>query len=124
MGQSIMRYCRSKFPSRLPSSPFAPGKERSVFIRIVRTSPQADQIDEFILRWNTYFPTRFSQMAGFRHAYVGYDQATNAIVSVSVWDTHPGEAALAETVAEFRPMVDDISSGPPVFEWYEVRAEI
>jgi len=93
-------------------------------MRIVRISPQAEQIEEFMRRWEAFFPTRYKQMPGFRHANVGYDRATSAMVAISVWDATPGEAAWAEIVAEFRPQVADISTGPPAFEEYEVLTEV
>jgi heme-degrading monooxygenase HmoA len=91
-----------------------------MYMRVVRNALQPGQIDEFTRRWETYFPSRYTAMSGFRHAYLGHDLAGNAILAVTVWDAKPDEAEIATHVAEFRPMVADISSGPPSFEEYDL----
>jgi heme-degrading monooxygenase HmoA len=91
-----------------------------MYMRVVRNSLKPGQIDEFARRWNTYFPSRYTVMSGFRQAYLGHDLAGNAILAVTVWDARPDEAEIAGHVAEFRPQVADISSGPPSFEEYDL----
>ena len=48
----------------------------------------------------------------------------NAIVAITVWDEPPDGAVIASHVAEFRPMVADISSGPPAFEEYDILVDL
>jgi heme-degrading monooxygenase HmoA len=62
-----------------------------------------DGIEEFTRRWEAYFPGRYTQIPGFKHAHVGCDRASNAVVAVTVWDSKPDEAVIASHVAEFRP---------------------
>ncbi len=50
------------------------------------------------------------------------DRATNRIAGVTIWDTKPDEA-LDQVMRGFREQVQDISTGPPEIEDYEVLAE-
>jgi hypothetical protein len=77
-----------------------------------------------VRRWEAFFGARFKQEPGVRHAYVGYDRGANAFLTVTVWDAKPDEAAIAAIAAEFRPQVADLMEDPPVFEEYEVLAEV
>ena len=93
-----------------------------MFMRIVRSTPKPGQHDEFAKRWKAFFGPRIEQNPKVRHAYVGYDATANAVVAVTVWDEHPGDAVFEATAEEFRPQVQDLMAGPPVFEAYEVIA--
>ena len=95
-----------------------------MYMRIVRNALQADQIEEFTRRWESYFPARYTQMPGFRHGSLGHNADANAIVAITVWDEPPDGAVIASHVAEFRPMVADISSGPPAFEEYDILVDL
>ena len=44
------------------------------------------------------------------------------MAGISVWDRNPG-AALDEAMAQFRQRVQNITTGPPTMEHYEVLAE-
>jgi hypothetical protein len=102
-------------------------KESPMYMRIVRSTPQAGQTEEFIRRWTEYFGPRFEQNQqnqAPRHAHVGYDRERNELITVAVWDAKPDEAILTTVTEEFRPKVSDIMSGPPVFEEYEVLTHL
>jgi hypothetical protein len=95
-----------------------------MYMRLVRNTLQPGQIEEFTRRWEAYFPDRYTQMPGFQHAHLGFDSGVNAILAVTVWEAKPDEAVIATHVAEFRPLVADISSGPPAFEEYDLVVDV
>jgi heme-degrading monooxygenase HmoA len=96
-----------------------------MYIRIIRGEVKAGQVDEFAKRWQGFVPDRMRATAGFRRAYLLADRETNAVGSVSVWDSRPDRAAVDRTMAEFRPTVDDLTGGsPPRVEEYEVLGEV
>ena len=95
-------------------------RSNAMYMRIVRNALQPGQFEEFTRRWEAYFPARYTQMAGFQRAYLGYDAATNGIVAITLWDARPDPAMIATHVAEFRPQVADLSSGPPTFDEFDI----
>ena len=93
-----------------------------MFMRIVRSTPKPGQHDEFAKRWKAHFGPMIKQNPKVRHAYVGYDADANTVVAVTVWDERPEDAVLHAGAEEFRPKVQDLMAGPPVFEAYDVLA--
>ena len=93
-----------------------------MYIRIVRGQPRPGQVDEAARRWKEHLGSRFGSIPGFRHAYFVGDREANRVAGISVWDRNPG-AALDEAMAQFRQRVQDITTGPPTMEHYEVLAE-
>ncbi len=96
-----------------------------MYMRIVKASPRAGQIDELARRWEAFIGARLKEQPGFRHGHFGGDRTGNATAAVSVWDAKPDEAAMAAMVAEFRQQIADIAGdNPPVIEEYEVLVEV
>lgn len=93
-----------------------------MYIRIVRGQPQPGQVEEVAKRWQEHLAPRLREIPGFRAGYlIGEPQGTAAI-GVTIWDDKPGEA-LTQAMGEFRQRIQDIASGPPSIEDYEVLAE-
>ena len=96
-----------------------------MYLRIVKASPQAGQVEELARRWQGFIGARLKQQPGFRHAYFGGGQAGSTTAAVSLWDARPDEAATAAMMTEFRQQIADIAGDtPPVIEEYEVLAEV
>ena len=93
-----------------------------MYIRIVRGQPQPGQVDEVARRWEEHLAPRLRGLPGFRHGYFTGDRAADRVAGVTVWDERPGEAA-DQAMREFRQQVQDITTGPPAVEDYEVLAE-
>ncbi len=63
-------------------------------------------------------------MPGFRAAYCSGDVAANVTVTVSLWDEHPDTEAMRQMIKEISAQMQDITTGPPIVETYEVLAQV
>jgi heme-degrading monooxygenase HmoA len=95
-----------------------------MYLRIVRGTVQAGQLDEFARRWETNVGAQLKQTPGFRHAYSTGNRQTNALVGVTIWETLPDAETTNRIMQSFRPLVADITAGPPTIEDYEVLVEL
>jgi heme-degrading monooxygenase HmoA len=88
-------------------------------VRIVRAQTQPGQAEELARRWKEHIAPQLNGAAGFRTVHLAVDRAANRVVGVSVWDAKP-DAAMDQAVREFGQTIQDILTGPPVIEDYEV----
>ena len=93
-----------------------------MYIRIVRGQPQPGQAEEVARVWKEHLAPRLRSIPGFRAGYFIGDREANKVAGVTIWDAKPGEAVV-QAMAEFRQRVQDITTGPPSVEDYEVLAE-
>ena len=95
-----------------------------MLIRITRGRPRPGQEEELARRWQAFAPERLRQMPGFRHAWAAVDREGGAGVLVTVWDRRPDAAEVERLNREFRPQIEELLSGEPTVEEYEVLAEV
>jgi quinol monooxygenase YgiN len=91
-----------------------------MFMRIVRGTPKSGKHEEFGKRWKSFFGPMIEQNSNVRHAYVGYDEDSNEIVAVTVWNERPDDSAMPPVSEMFGQKVQDLMAGPPKFEAYDV----
>jgi hypothetical protein len=96
-----------------------------MYLRIVKGTVQADQLDEMAKRWEANVGARIRQQPGFRHAYFTGNRETGAVMGVTLWDTLPDDAVMRPVMQEFQTKIADISAGgAPTIENYEVLVEL
>jgi len=95
-----------------------------MYLRIVKGTVQAGQIDEFARRWETGVGSRIKQMPGFRHAYLVTNRDTNAVAGVTMWDTLPDVEMTKQAIQAFQEQVADITTGSPSLDDFEVVVEL
>jgi len=95
-----------------------------VYIRVIRGQTQPGKLDELARRWKEIMVPQLKGLPGFRTAYFSGDHSANTLVSVSVWDSQPDEAALNQRMQEFRSQVADLASGQPSVDGYAVLEHV
>lgn len=95
-----------------------------MYVRIIRGQPKPGQVTEMAKRWETHAAPRLQQMPGFQHAYFSGDVAQNTTAAVSLWDEHPDTEASRQLVRDIAAQMQDIATGPPIVETYEVLAQV
>ncbi len=95
-----------------------------MYLRIIRGQPRPGMADEFARRWKAYASQRLPEAPGFQHAYAAVDNASGAGVVVTLWDQLPDHSWTEHFIQEFRSQVQDLISGAPVIEEYEVLADV
>jgi heme-degrading monooxygenase HmoA len=99
-------------------------RKYAMYVRIVRSTPKEGQAEEFARRWKKFFGGLTPRTPAVRQALVAYDKDANVLLAVSLWEDRPDDAMVANVAAEFRVQVEELLSAPPVFEGYEVLAEL
>jgi quinol monooxygenase YgiN len=98
-------------------------KEGAMYVRIVRPQLRPGQVDELAKRWEAFIAPRLREAPGFQHAYFSGNREQNTIAGVTVWDQRPPEV-MQQAMQEFQAQVQDIMTGPPTIEDYEVLVEV
>ena len=95
-----------------------------MYVRIVRGTAKAGQVEELARRWEGIVAPRLKQAPGFRHAYFTGDRAGTRTVGVTLWDGELDRARAEQLVREFAAQVSDLIEGPPEIEDHEVLVEV
>ena len=94
-----------------------------MYVRIIRGQPKPGQVAEMAKRWEKLVVPRLQAMSGFQHASFSGDVTANVAVSVSLWDKHPDTETMRQVTKDFSAQMQDITTGPPSVETYEVLAQ-
>ena len=95
-----------------------------MYVRILRGQPKPGQVAEVAKRWEVAAAPRLRTLPGFRDAYCSGDVAANVTVTVRLWDEHPDTEAMRQLMNEVSAQMQDITTGPPSVETYEVLAQV
>lgn len=94
-----------------------------MYMRIVRPNVHPGKAAELARRWQEAMAPRLQALPGFKHAHFGGDTQTDSMAGVSVWEDRAGLEAMSQAMREFSAQVQDIATGPPAVEDFEILAE-
>jgi hypothetical protein len=95
-----------------------------MFMRIVRPQVKADKVEEAAQRWQDFVGSRAKQNPKFKSGYMAASIDRSSVVAVTLWDELPDEAATKQFQGEIAAHLQDLLTGPPTTDEYEIIAQI
>ena len=95
-----------------------------MFMRIVRPQIKSDKVEEAAQRWQDFAGPRAKQNPKFKGGYMAASIDRSSVVAVTLWEELPDAAATKQFQSEIVAHLQDLLTGPPATEEYEILAQI
>ena len=95
-----------------------------MFMRIVRPQIKPDKVEEAAQRWKEFVGSRARQNPKFKSGYMAASADRSSVVAITLWDELPDEAATKQFQSDVAAHLQDLLTGPPSFDEYEILAQL
>jgi hypothetical protein len=95
-----------------------------MFMRIVRPQVKSGKVEEAAQRWQAFAGPRAKQNPKFKSGYMAASPDRSSVVAVTLWDELPDEAATKQFQSDIMAQLQDVLTGPPTTDEYEILAQI
>ena len=95
-----------------------------MFVRIVRPQVASGKAEEAAKRWEAFMGPRAKANPKFQRGYMAATSDRSSVVAVTFWEELPDEATTKQIMSEIQAEMQDLMTGPPAMEQFEVLAQI
>jgi len=95
-----------------------------MYVRLTTTQTAVDKTDQAVELWRDKVGPALKQRKGFKGAYLVGDHATGKGLAITLWETQADVQATDTDVPKILAMFEDMLTGQPSVETFEVLVEV